>query len=136
MGSWIVYMLQHVTHYYFINFVEGLFPLAIETYCGEILYTKVLSQSWRKNREKYEKHPKRWFWLANIVGNPLAGQNTQRICYQFSYGGDLKANYLMAISTKASNLLGCYWEVEEEQTFQSRCCNFYFFQWWILLRET
>ena len=27
-------MLQHVTHNYIINFVEGLFPLESEAYCG------------------------------------------------------------------------------------------------------
>ena len=27
-------MLRHVTHYYFINFIKGLFPLASEAHCG------------------------------------------------------------------------------------------------------
>ena len=47
LGSRIVYMLWHVTHYYFINFVEGLFPLASEEHSGYTsLHKYVITISW------------------------------------------------------------------------------------------
>ena len=36
LGSRIVYMLQHITHYFLISFIKGLFPRVREAHCGYI----------------------------------------------------------------------------------------------------
>ena len=58
-------MLQHVTHNYIINFVEGLFPLVSEAYCGYTSLHEYVIMIFHKSFKINGLHTF-WFYLGEV----------------------------------------------------------------------
>ena len=72
-------MLRHVTHYYFINFIKGLFPLASEAHCRyttlhkyviTIMYYSSQLEVWSQGTKKHL--PKLLPMLPQSLGPDMA----------------------------------------------------------------